>query len=137
MKKLKTPIRKVNNRSNYNPKDFPGEINKKPSMTIPNETMSLNELVNRHTIKSIWDGQTHPGQYDNEDTAGLADITRMDKVEQAQYQKEINSYIIEQEENLKEWKKKIVKGKQDQALWEKKIKEQKALENIVPKNENV
>lgn len=54
----------------YHQSDYEGEINNKPSMTIPNQTLSIPELIRRYASGQSLEGSKTP-IYDDEPTEDI------------------------------------------------------------------
>lgn len=93
-KSVKAPVTLIRNRQSYNAEtDSEPEKGGGYSQTIPNQAMSLQEMINRFTISSEWP-KPIPEQFDNEQTTHLPDISKLDKIEIQQLANE-NAEAIE------------------------------------------
>lgn len=93
---------------------YSGESSNQPSQTIPNQTMSLQDLVNRFTISSEWPKTPLDAQFDNEDTLDLPDISKMDKMEQEEYKISIQKFIDDTKEEISEQQLEALAAKKHQ-----------------------
>lgn len=87
-----------------------GETFKKPSLTVPNQSLSLSQMVKRHaTGQSV---KVLPGYYDEGPLAKqlvekYGDITKLSKVEQAMLAHNLKVENYYKEQNAKETQKQI------------------------------
>lgn len=133
-KSIKAPLTLIRNRQSYeavvhsNPEKGGGI-----SQTIPNQAISLQELINRFTISSEWPKPT-PEQFDNTGTSHLPDISKLDKIEIQTLANE-NAAAIEEHkaalQTLQEEEFKRVQEEQTQAKIQAAIQAQSP-----PKQEN-
>lgn len=94
-----------------------GEENRSPSMTVPNQTLSLQELLKRYVRGQ--DVTVMPGVYHGEDH-DMPDIEHMDAVERLELAQKIRGGI----ESAQERNAKIAEAKKVEA--EQKAKDEKA-----------
>ncbi len=89
----------IQTRNTFKSKDWKGEKNNSPSETIPDQALSLHELLQRHTR-----GQEIPmrsPQYEFEELEleqleeGIVEPLKMDKLEQLDYGKALKKGILE------------------------------------------
>lgn len=116
---------KVTSRANYDTVDFPGvftDLEKEPSQTIPNQALSLQDLVNRFTISSEWPKIPIEAQFDNEQTLDLPEIGKFSKMELEEYKLSVKEHIEDTKEELAELKANNAKA----------IAHQKAIAEIKP-----
>lgn len=85
-------------KNHYNSKPDKGEVNNLPSLTVPDQTMSLREIVRRYAAGYPVEGQKEP-QYFGEDD-DMPDIKKMDLSEIEDYANEYKKHI-ETFENVK------------------------------------
>lgn len=90
---------KITNRANFDKDNYPGEANNEPSQTIPNQSMSLQDLVDKFTITSNWPKVPQSEQFDSEQE--LPDIQMMSKTEVAELQLNIKQDIVDHQIDLK------------------------------------
>lgn len=89
---------KINNTLNYNYLDHDGEINNLPSETVPDETMSIREILERYARGLPLNGMRVPLYKKDPDFDDLPDPATMDLADRQALQE-----MIEQElEDLKE-----------------------------------
>lgn len=60
-------MKKVLNPLNYDPSLFPGEINTQPSLTIPDQTLSLREILDRYASGRPVEGRASYSDFYDED----------------------------------------------------------------------
>lgn len=85
-------MKKVVNMLNYDPTDDPGEINTMPSNTIPDQTMSLREILDRYA-RGIPPNGKEPIYHGDDEF--VPDLKRMDLAE-IQELKELVGEAVEQ-----------------------------------------
>jgi hypothetical protein len=92
---------------NFDPEtDIQGEENLEPSQTVPDQTLSLQDLVNRFVVTSNWPKLPDISQFDTEDTLELPDLTKLTEIEKRDFAKQISSHITETQETLSQNRKK-------------------------------
>lgn len=87
----------------WNKHEFPkdkGEVNTMPSQTVPDQTMSLKELLERYARGLPIDGDNFPVY--NGDDEYLPDLKKMDLSEIADLKEEVQNAIKEQKADLLE-----------------------------------
>lgn len=105
---------KIVNAWTYNYKDNPGEVNTKPSLTVPDQSISVLELYQRFARGLPLEGKE--GVYDlDEDGEGypVPDFSKMDLAERQEKLEEITEWIDNRKIALKEARDK--KQKADEA----------------------
>lgn len=75
----------------YNSKPDKGEVNNVPSLTIPDQTMSLREILRRYAAGYPVEGQKEPQYLGEEDD--MPDIKKMDLSEIEDYANEYKKHI--------------------------------------------
>lgn len=101
---------RVVNSLNYRHEDYPGLITTQPSLTIPDQTQSLREIVRRHVRGLPIAGNQPIYQMDEETGEGLEvpNLKAMDISEVQEYKQQINDYVtatrakLTQEQNERE-----------------------------------
>lgn len=111
----------------YNGKYFPkrGEVNTLPSLTIPDEAMSISELVKRFANGMPLDGGRLP-QYDGEEE--MTDLERLDLSERKAFIEEHKAVIEKVKSDVAERREAAEKKRLDDIIEErvqKKLAEQK------------
>lgn len=81
---------------------FDGEINTLPSQTLPDQSMSLQDLVNKFTVDSVWPKEPLPEQFDNEETFDLPEYQKMSTIEKTEELFKLKQNIEEQRKNLEQ-----------------------------------
>ena len=76
-------MKKVQNSLNYNPEEWPGEENTMPSMTIPDQAMSIPEILRRFAQGLPLGGQKVP-LYDDELPFDSQQFQKMDLADKAE-----------------------------------------------------
>ncbi len=117
---------KIKTMLNYSNFDKNYEVNNEPSQTIPDQTMSIRELLRRYASGLPLGGSKDP-IYEGEDGDGV-DPRRLDLAERQELEIAARQELAEIEERLKSNKVEKSKGK----LSEKQIQdiESKDVENI-------
>lgn len=87
-------MKKFKNAFDYDPKDVAGERTDKPSMTVPEMTMSLKEILSRYTRGGEVATFT-PVYQDNDEFDENPDFSKMDATEKLQYARQIKEAIVE------------------------------------------
>ena len=105
MKENKTM--KIKNLLNYDTFEKKYEVNGKPSLTVPDQTMSVRELLRRYASGLPFGGQREP-IYEGEDGDGI-DPRRLDLAERQELEISARQELAEIEERLKS--KKVEKSK--------------------------
>lgn len=117
-------------KTQYNKVLFPtkGEVNNQASLTVPDETMSVSEIMRRY-VKGLPMGSQRVPLYEEDDNDAMPDLSRMDKADRMMYAKEAA-------DELSDIKEKIEKDKKDkQEKQSKKYKQQELeLKNLKEKN---
>lgn len=92
--------KKYINSFDYKSEDFKGEVNKLPTVTVPDMTMSLKEILKRYTRGGEIATLT-PVYQQGEDFDENPDISKMDATEKLQYAKDIREAIAEHQNRSK------------------------------------
>lgn len=106
----KSKKRRCQTWNNYNRHDNISEINLDPSLTIPNQTMSIRTLLNRFTRGQSIATLTPIYQYDiaeepdNLIALDLPDLDKLDKIERLQLAEELNDQIAYTRQNMRDRK---------------------------------
>lgn len=87
-------MKKVQNSLNYDPADWPGEKNNMPSMTIPDQAMSIQEILRRFAQGLPLGGQKVP-LYDEDIPFDAQEFQRMDLADKQEFM-EANKRRMEQ-----------------------------------------
>jgi hypothetical protein len=117
---------------------YAGEVNNKPSMTIPDQTMSIREIMNRYARGLPIAGEKFP-LYEGDDDENLPDLSRMDKIEKIEATRRIQDEVLDIQKKYEDDKKKSDRAKMIKEVQDKHNKDNpppttKAPE--VPKTEN-
>lgn len=78
-------------------KNYAGTIFKAPTLTLPNQAMTINEILNRFTRGQSFPSNQNPVYNDNEE---LIPFQKMDKFEKLDAIKNLQSYIEENKKNI-------------------------------------
>lgn len=91
-------MNRVQNSLNYDYTDWLGEINDQPSQTIPDQTMSLKEIIERHTrgLPALGREPIYHG-----DDIEIPNFSTMDLAEQQEMRENLHDYVEEQQEKLR------------------------------------
>lgn len=93
-------------RSTYDHEANIGETNALPSLTAPNQSLNIAELVERFTISSSWNPRFPiPDQFDNEQTLDLPELAKLDKIERRDFALQNKVKIAELQNDLVEGQK--------------------------------
>lgn len=99
---------KVRNKLNYNHEENIGEINDQPSLTVPDQTMSLRTIVERYTRGLPIDGAKVP-IYDEEND--LPDFRTLDLAERQEYAEQYAEELKHLAKKAKKAEEKVAKEK--------------------------
>ncbi|MEM2002479.1 MAG: hypothetical protein QXT77_07540 [Candidatus Methanomethylicaceae archaeon] len=91
-------MKKFKNAFDYDPKDIKNEVNESPSMTVPDMTMSLQELLKRYT-RGGEVATFQPVYQQTDDFENDPDISKMDATEKLEYARQIRESISEYQRN--------------------------------------
>lgn len=69
-----------------------GEVNNLPSKTVPGQTLSLKELLDRYVRTGVLE-QTFTPEYSDDDD--LPDVTRMNEMDRLDAAKQLRDFVIE------------------------------------------
>ena len=72
----KNTMRKLRKQFNYY--DMPGETNNSPSLTVPDQTLGIKELLNNHTRGISSNVKMYEGQYFDTEIPQIDDLTDLD-----------------------------------------------------------
>ena len=116
-------------RSNYNQHLWPAstEINNLPSKTVPNQAMTVRELMIRFASGLPIEAGKIP-IYEG-DVEGMPDIEKMDQIELNNYYRELHEQRKAVTERVKEAREKAEKMKMDKVVEERVAKRQKEFED--------
>lgn len=98
-KKKENKIMKIKNTLNYHTFEQKHEKNSKPSLTVPDQTMSIRELLRRYASGLPLEGHKEP-IYEGEDGDGI-DPRRLDLAERQELEIQARQELAEIEERLK------------------------------------
>lgn len=75
-------------RTPWNAAEFPqrGEVNNKPSLTIPDEALTIREIIERY-VRGINFPGSGPAVYDEDEGGYFPDLSHMDLADQQEYVK--------------------------------------------------
>ncbi len=73
---IKHTMRKLRKQFNYY--DMPGETNNSPSLTVPDQTLGIKELLNNHTRGISSNVKMYEGQYFDTEIPQIDDLTDLD-----------------------------------------------------------
>lgn len=112
-------MKHITNTLNYDYKAHPGEVNNEPSVTIPEQTMSLKEILARHARGLPTTGR-EPIYHGDEDY--LPDFKKMDLAEIQEYKEQLREHTekvqAQYDTEQKELTAKRAKAAADQqSLW--------------------
>lgn len=118
----------------YNAQDFPKfqEVNHKPSMTVPDQTMSLKQLLDRYRRGLPVIGNDSEPIYYGEEGMDLPDLKKMDLSEIAELKAQVQENIREQQtilQNEQYAKDRAEAEKQQRELFKKWQDEQNQTDN--------
>lgn len=94
----------IQNHLNYEPSDHPGEINLDPSETVPDQSMSVKELMDRYARGLPLNGKTPVYTGEDDD---MPDLARMDLAEREEYAERVAQELEEIKERLNKRAKEI------------------------------
>lgn len=111
-------------KTKYNAKRFPdqGEVNTEPSMTIPDQSLTVAELVYRFTHGQPLGGQRTPLYDDDQEINYPANWEKLDISEKYQFMYERQKEYQDLAESLNLKKNQLLKEKQDQEI-ERRVQE--------------
>lgn len=96
---------------NYNYLDHKGEKNNLPSMTIPDQSMTVAELVERNKRGLPLGGAKVPIWEENPETEFLPDVKRLDLAEIQEMKENARAIIEEKQADLQKYEKKKQENK--------------------------
>lgn len=102
---------KIRNFLNKKFEEQEGESTSLPSQTIPNQTLSLQDLVNKFTVTSEWPKEPQSEQFDTIDTIELPDVTKMTEIQKLDMAEELRHHIATSQREMQETKVKAKKPK--------------------------
>lgn len=110
--------RKFTVASNYDYTKEPGELNSQPSVTVPDQSMSIREIMDRFARGLPLDGERVPW-YEGTDeeiqeNGDFPDITRLDQVDRLMIAKEAKAHTEQLRMQLQEERKAAKKAKDEQ-----------------------
>lgn len=112
---------------------FQGEVNFRPSKTIPDQAMSIQEIMRRYASGLPLSGQ-RVGFFDAEDP--LPDTSKMDLVDMQEAREENQQRILDNQEKLRsldeEKKQKAAQKAAEKSAKEKADREQKPDDHLTP-----
>lgn len=107
----------VQKSATYCPLRWPGERNLLPSMTIPDQSMSLQEMIDRFVhgipVNAAKVPFYAPDDFDDDDLEPLPDPLKMDPVDRQEMAEEAQAYLLATSKALENEKKRFEKGKAD------------------------
>lgn len=122
----------VQNSLNYDYREWQGTVNTLPSQTIPDQTMSLKEIIERHTRGLPTLGKEPI--YHGEDIE-IPNFATMDLAEQQEMREDLDLYIAEQKDKLRQMdadrKTRLAEEaeKKKKSQWQDFLNYQKSLKN--------
>lgn len=96
---------------NYDYTQHPGEKNQKPSMTIPDQSMTVAELVERNKRGLPLGGAKVPIWEENPETEFLPDVKKLDLAEIQEMRENAQAIIDEKQADLQKFEKKKQQNK--------------------------
>lgn len=125
----------MNFRTKYNRKEQPkGEVNTLPSMTVPDQSMSIQEIVRRYASGLPLGGERVPF-YMDEDT-DLPDLSKMDKIERLETLRELADEYTEKTTKIKNAQKDKAKKEAEKQLRDQLRKELEEEQKIPTHQQN-
>lgn len=81
-----------------------GEVNEEPSMTVPDQTMSLKQLIERHARGQVVPQKDVQWDEDIEEfTANWPDLTKLTKIEIIDKFNELSNFITHQKDAIRQF----------------------------------
>lgn len=108
-------MKKVQNSLNYDPADWPGEKNTMPSLTIPDQAMSIQEILRRFAQGLPLGGQKVP-LYDEDLPFDAQQFQKMDLADKAEYIEANKRRIEGLESELNDQRSATLRSKQSALL---------------------
>lgn len=91
-------------KTQYNASEFPdkGEVNNEVSMTVPDMTMSIPEILKRYASGMTVGGAKHPLYHGNEDYDDVGDhnLQNMDELERIDYLREKEQELLQLKDSI-------------------------------------
>lgn len=117
-------MKRIQNSLNYDPADWPGEKNTMPSMTVPDQAMSIQEILRRFAQGLPLGGQKVP-LYDEDIPFDAQEFQRMDLADKQEFM-EANKRRMEQlQSELNDQRNASLRSKQSAPTGPEPIKENK------------
>lgn len=110
-------------KNHYNSVPAKGEVNLQPSLTVPDQTMSIQELMSRH-VRGLSLGGTNVPIYEGEED-DFPDLSRMDKIDRIEALRDAQKELMEIKEQLNQ-KKKTIEDKKRRDAIDKEIEKELA-----------
>lgn len=111
---------KIRNHLNASKLQVKGESSTKPSLTVPDQSMTITEIVTRYA-KGLPFNNERTGIYDEDENDVLPDFRRMDLVDQQEYLEKRFGDLKDRVDNLKAAKQKSAMDRE----FEKRLEEWK------------
>lgn len=111
---------KIRNHLNASKLQVKGESSTKPSLTVPDQSMTITEIVTRYAKGLPFDNQ-RTGIYDEDENDVIPDFRRMDLVDQQEYLEKRFGDLKDRVDNLKAEKAKSAMDRE----FEKRLEEWK------------
>ena len=108
-------MKRVQNSLNYDPADWPGEKNTMPSMTIPDQAMSIQEILRRFAQGLPLGGQKVP-LYDEELPFDTQQFQKMDLADKAEIMEANKRRVQDLQSELHDQQKDALRSKQSALL---------------------
>lgn len=120
----------------FNRPEKKGEVNNLPSLTVPGQAYSVEELFRRHAAGLPLGGERVPVYSENPEDDDLPDFKRMDLAEIEEYRDMLNQQIMEGRKKLHDAKIQARNKKREQEIQEA-IKAREAKQKKAEQGSNV
>lgn len=86
---------KQQNSLTFSPNDHRGEVNERPSKTIPDQSLTIRDLINRHTRGLPLEGGRVPVYEEEDDDLSGVEFSKLDLVDQQELREQYKSELDE------------------------------------------
>lgn len=119
-------LKKIQTQNNYNYKDHKGEIPKGVSLTIPDQSMSIRQLIERHTrgqqIPIHMPSYQFTSDSEIDESMNIPDMEKLDYFEKVELKENVQETIDETKKSIKARVKRVNKLAEAQKLAKQQAK---------------